>query len=25
VVRDLHRDAACEVLRSYGKQGGEFY
>ena len=25
VVRDLHRDAACDVLRSYGKQGGEFY
>lgn len=25
VVRDLHRDAACEVLRSYGEQGGQFY
>lgn len=25
VVRDLHRDAACEVLRSYGRQGGGFY
>ena len=25
VVRDLHRDAACDVLRSYGKQGGKFY
>jgi hypothetical protein len=22
VVRDLHRDAACDVLRSYGEQGG---
>jgi len=25
VVRDVHRDAACDVLRSYGRQGGEFY
>lgn len=25
VVRDLHRDAACEVLRAYGLQGGERY
>ncbi|HVR81067.1 MAG TPA: nucleoside deaminase [Luteimonas sp.] len=25
VVRDLHRDAACDVLRSYGQQGGQFY
>ena len=25
VVRDLHRDAACEVLRSYGEQGGQVY
>jgi hypothetical protein len=25
VVRDLHRDAACDVLRSYGSQGGKFY
>ena len=25
VVRDLHRDAACDVLRSYGSQGGTFY
>lgn len=25
VVRDLHRDAACEVLRSYGAQGGQSY
>lgn len=25
VVRDLHRDAACDVLRSYGEQGGQFY
>ena len=25
VVRDLHRAAACDVLRSYGKQGGQFY
>ena len=25
VVRDLHRDAACEVLRRYGQQGGTFY
>jgi tRNA(Arg) A34 adenosine deaminase TadA len=25
VVRDLHRDAACEVLRQYGMQGGTFY
>ena len=25
VVRDLHRDAACAVLRAYGEQGGEFY
>ena len=25
VVRDLHRDAACDVLRSYGNQGGKFY
>jgi len=25
VVRDLHRDAACEVLRTYGQVGGVFY
>ncbi|MEZ0469414.1 nucleoside deaminase [Luteimonas salinilitoris] len=25
VVRDLHRDAACEVLRAYGTGGGERY
>lgn len=25
VVRDLHRDAACEVLRKYGELGGVFY
>ena len=25
VVRDLNRDAACEVLRAYGTQGGERY
>jgi tRNA(Arg) A34 adenosine deaminase TadA len=25
VVRDLQRDAACDVLRSYGRQGGQFY
>ncbi len=25
VVCDLHRDAACDVLRSYGSQGGKFY
>ena len=25
VVRDLHRDAACDVLRRYGQQGGTFY
>ena len=25
VVRDLHRDAACDVLRAYGEQGGQFY
>lgn len=25
VNRDLHRDAACEVLRAYGERGGEFY
>lgn len=25
VVRDLHRDAACDVLRAYGLQGGERY
>ena len=25
VVRDLHRDAACAVLRTYGEQGGQFY
>jgi len=25
VVRDLHREAACDVLRSYGEQGGQFY
>jgi tRNA(Arg) A34 adenosine deaminase TadA len=25
VVRDLHRDAACAVLRNYGEQGGQFY
>jgi tRNA(Arg) A34 adenosine deaminase TadA len=25
VSRDLHREAACEVLRAYGERGGEFY
>jgi tRNA(Arg) A34 adenosine deaminase TadA len=25
VVRDLHRSAACDVLRGYGEQGGQFY
>ena len=25
VVRDVHRDEACAVLRAYGEQGGEFY
>ena len=25
VSRDLHRDAACAVLRAYGERGGEFY
>ena len=25
VTRDLHRDAACEVLRAYGELGGTFY
>jgi len=25
VVRDLHRDAACDVLRSYGEVGGRRY
>ncbi|TWI14054.1 nucleoside deaminase [Aerolutibacter ruishenii] len=25
VVRDLHRDAACAVLRAYGEQGGAKY
>lgn len=25
VVRDLHRDAACEVLRTYGELGGALY
>jgi tRNA(Arg) A34 adenosine deaminase TadA len=25
VSRDLHREAACEVLRAYGAQGGTFY
>ncbi|MEO6365612.1 MAG: nucleoside deaminase [Luteimonas sp.] len=25
VVRDLHRDAACEVLRAYGQAGGQRY
>jgi len=25
VNRDLHRDAACDVLRAYGERGGEFY
>lgn len=25
VVRDLHRDAACAVLRAYGAAGGERY
>jgi len=25
VARDLHRDAACEVLRAYGASGGTFY
>ena len=25
VVRDVHRDAACEVLRVYGSQGGARY
>jgi tRNA(Arg) A34 adenosine deaminase TadA len=25
VVRDLHRDAACGVLRAYGVQGGKRY
>jgi hypothetical protein len=25
VTRDLHRDAACEVLRRYGASGGAFY
>ncbi len=25
VVRDVHRDAACDVLREYGRQGGRCY
>ncbi|MCC8364079.1 nucleoside deaminase [Lysobacter sp. A6] len=25
VTRDLHRDAACDVLRAYGELGGRFY
>jgi len=25
VVRDLQREAACAVLRSYGKLGGQSY
>ena len=25
VVRDLHRHAACEVLRTYGERGGEVH
>ncbi|HYG07356.1 MAG TPA: nucleoside deaminase [Stenotrophomonas sp.] len=25
VVRDLHRDEACAVLRSYGESGGDHY
>ena len=25
VVRDVHRDAACNVLREYGRQGGGCY
>lgn len=25
VVRDIHRDAACDVLRRYGASGGERY
>ncbi|MGV8931881.1 MAG: nucleoside deaminase [Luteimonas sp.] len=25
VVRDVHRDAACNVLREYGRQGGRCY
>ena len=25
VVRDLHRHAACDVLRTYGERGGEVY
>jgi tRNA(Arg) A34 adenosine deaminase TadA len=25
VVRDLHRDSACDVLRDYGAQGGKRY
>lgn len=25
VVRDLQREAACDVLRAYGEQGGQFY
>ena len=25
VTRDLHREAACEVLRAYGEAGGSFY
>ena len=25
VTRDLHREAACEVLRAYGESGGTFY
>jgi len=25
VVRDVHREAACDVLRAYGLQGGERY
>jgi len=25
VNRDLHREAACDVLRAYGAQGGTFY
>jgi tRNA(Arg) A34 adenosine deaminase TadA len=25
VTRDLHRDAACDVLRAYGALGGTFY
>ena len=25
VIRDLQRAAACDVLRAYGEQGGQFY